>query len=91
METPPLWDADCEECRRIQRGLYTHPNGHIRTRREGSPLPNNDDLAGVWIPDEDDLGAKSTSVTQPNINSTPSPALEDENSNTIPSPCDASG
>ncbi|KZT19551.1 hypothetical protein NEOLEDRAFT_1183258 [Neolentinus lepideus HHB14362 ss-1] len=91
METPPLWDPDCEECRRIQRGLYMYPSGHIRTRREGTPLPRNDDFAGVWTPDEDDLGAKSTSVTQPNINFKPSPALEDENNITIPSPCDASG
>ncbi|KZT18225.1 hypothetical protein NEOLEDRAFT_196013 [Neolentinus lepideus HHB14362 ss-1] len=86
METPPLWDADCEECRRIQRGLYTHPNGHIRTRRDRTPLPKNDDGAS----DEDELGTKSTSVAQPNINMIPSPALEDENNNTIPSPCDGS-
>ncbi|KZT25102.1 hypothetical protein NEOLEDRAFT_1178844 [Neolentinus lepideus HHB14362 ss-1] len=91
METPPLWDADCEECRRIQRGLYMNPNGHIRTRREGTPLPRNDDLAGVRTSDEDDLGAKSTSVIQPSINFTPSPALEDESKTTTRSLCDESG
>ncbi|KZT19546.1 hypothetical protein NEOLEDRAFT_1183253 [Neolentinus lepideus HHB14362 ss-1] len=91
METPPLWDPDCEECRRIQRGLYMHANDPIPTGQEGTPLTKNDDLAGVRAPHEDDLGAKSTSVTQPNINLKPSPALEDESKNTIASSCDESG
>ncbi|KZT19559.1 hypothetical protein NEOLEDRAFT_1183262 [Neolentinus lepideus HHB14362 ss-1] len=79
METPLLW------C-----GLYMHPNGHIRTRREGTPLPKNDDLAGVSASDEDDLGIKSTSVAQPTINMIPSPALEDESNTTTPFPSDGS-
>ncbi|TFK47090.1 hypothetical protein OE88DRAFT_1811286 [Heliocybe sulcata] len=65
-----------EHC--IQHSIYMQENGAIYCKREGTPLPK-DDEEWAWVPDEDDL------VVQPP--STAITVLKIRDKNTVPFPC----
>ncbi|KZT25107.1 hypothetical protein NEOLEDRAFT_1134351 [Neolentinus lepideus HHB14362 ss-1] len=68
---------------RLQHGLYLHDNGQIHAKREETPMPDTDDDAWDWMPDEEDLGVEPTPATKTDINSIPSPADKHQDRNTV--------
>ncbi|KZT18233.1 hypothetical protein NEOLEDRAFT_1143673 [Neolentinus lepideus HHB14362 ss-1] len=68
---------------RLQHGLYLHGNGQVHAKREETPMPDMDDDAWDWMPDEEDLGVEPTPATKEDLNSTPSPADKHQDRNSV--------
>ncbi|KZT19543.1 hypothetical protein NEOLEDRAFT_1183252 [Neolentinus lepideus HHB14362 ss-1] len=82
MRTEPQSTASHAE-HRLQHGLFLHENGQIHAQREETPMPDTNDDAWDWMPDEEDLDVKTTSATEADINLESSPPLKHQGRNTV--------